>query len=282
MASTLSPTISRTAVGVVSRITRFSKSNVVSPRWISYRSPLAVEMINSPHCSRCFFTPSIFTAMPPPCPVSLPCIAAPRRLQETTANAQLPEASFLSFEGRISLSPTPPPRRLQPLMTFSSHSHGIVAAREFAIRRRSRLRPGLLVDLAALPAELLGFLPHSLLHGLLQREATGCGVLPDVLRDPHAAELRPAHGAEVRRFGRLSGERLVVVRHRSVRIEREAELVSPAEVEGRACRGVTPLLRRRMAFRKGAGVGRDLVGDHAFLHVVFVRSAEVLLGGYIT
>ena len=58
-------------------------------------------------------------------------------------------------------------------------------------------------------------------------------VVAHVLGDLHRAELRPAHRAEVRDLGASLRQRLVVVLARGLRIEREVELVLPAELEAR-------------------------------------------------
>lgn len=62
-----------------------------------------------------------------------------------------------------------------------------------------------------------------------------------------------------------------------VRIERQVELVLPAEVETGARYRVIADLRGRMALGEVGGVGRDPVGDDAGLDVVAVRQAEMLL-----
>ena len=102
-------------------------------------------------------------------------------------------------------------------------------------------------------------------------------VVAHLLRQLHAAELRPAHRAEVRDLRAVGRQRLVVVRARGHRIERQVELILPAELEPRLRQRIVPLARARMALREIGGVRGDLVGDHARLHVVAVRQAEVLL-----
>src|SRR6266851_5657156 len=59
------------------------------------------------------------------------------------------------------------------------------------------------VDLAAGGHELSRLLLHSQLDGDVSAHAVGFGVVTNVLADAHRAELRPAHGAEVRRLGGL-------------------------------------------------------------------------------
>ena len=98
------------------------------------------------------------------------------------------------------------------------------------------------------------------------------------MRDLHRAELGPAHRAEVRRLRRLLRQRRVVVGDRRDRVERQVELVAPAELEARLGQSVVAQLRARVALGEVGGVGRDLVGDHALLDVVAVGEAQVLLG----
>ena len=76
---------------------------------------------------------------------------------------------------------------------------------------------------------------------------------------------------------RFLRQRLVVIFACGVGIEAEIELVLPAEVEPRARQRVVAQLRRRVALGEIGGVRRDLVGDDAFLDVVAVRQAEMLL-----
>ena len=65
---------------------------------------------------------------------------------------------------------------------------------------------------------------------------------------------------------------------RGHRIEAEVELIFPAEFEARLAQRVVAVLRAGMAFGEVGGVGGDLVGDDAVLHVLLVRQAEVFLG----
>ena len=57
---------------------------------------------------------------------------------------------------------------------------------------------------------------------------------------------------------------------RRVRIEREVELVLPAELESGFAQGVVPDLGAWMAFGQVGGVGRNLVGDDPVFDVLFV------------
>src|SRR4051812_22459610 len=56
-------------------------------------------------------------------------------------------------------------------------------------------------------------------------------VLPHILGDLHGAELGAAHGTEVRHLRALGRKGLVVIRPRGDRIQRQIELILPAEVE---------------------------------------------------
>ena len=75
-------------------------------------------------------------------------------------------------------------------------------------------------------------------------------------------------------FGRVWSWKLA----RRLGIERQVELVLPAELEARAAERVVAQLRRRMALGEIGGMGGDLVGDDADLHVVAVGQAQMLLG----
>ena len=61
-------------------------------------------------------------------------------------------------------------------------------------------------------------------------------------------------------------------------VEREVELIFPAEFKARLGDGVVAVLRAGMAFGQVCRVRRDLVGDDAVFHVLLVRQAEVFLG----
>src|SRR5579875_636150 len=78
-------------------------------------------------------------------------------------------------------------------------------------RPRGLLPSCLPVQLTPRGHELGRLLLHPQLDGLLGPHPVGCRVLPHVLADAHGAELGAAHGAEVRRLGRLSGQGLVMV-----------------------------------------------------------------------
>ena len=69
-------------------------------------------------------------------------------------------------------------------------------------------------------------------------------VLAHLLRQLHAAELRAAHRAEVRHLGAVGRQRLVVVGARGHRIERQVELILPAELEPRLRQRIVPLAAR--------------------------------------
>src|SRR5690606_34240170 len=127
------------------------------------------------------------------------------------------------------------------------------------------------VDFGARFAE---FLRHLLHAAFLLFELRG--VIAYLLRDFHGAEFRAAHGTEMRDLVTFLGQGLVVEVPRTLGIEREVELVFPAELEARFRERVVAHLRTREALAEIGGVRRDLVGDDAFAHVVLVRQAEML------
>src|SRR4051794_32781030 len=89
-----------------------------------------------------------------------------------------------------------------------------------SIRREAKVLPPICsgaksdIQLTAFLDELLRLLFHPLF-----------GVVAHVLRDLHRAEVRPAHGAEVRGLGPLGRQRGVVELLRGLGIEGEVELV---------------------------------------------------------
>ncbi len=66
-----------------------------------------------------------------------------------------------------------------------------------------------------------------------------------------------------------------MVRARRDRIHRQVELILPAEVETRLRQRIVPHTGFGVALGQVGCVGRDLVGNHAGLHIVPVREAEV-------
>src|SRR5262249_16785552 len=98
-------------------------------------------------------------------------------------------------------------------------------------RSRRSPRPALPVDRRPLPPKLLRLLAHPSFQGLPLVELLLFRVLADLLGDLHRAEVGTAHGAEVGELGALLGEGLVVIGARRVGVEREVELVLPAELE---------------------------------------------------
>ena len=78
----------------------------------------------------------------------------------------------------------------------------------------------------------------------------------------------------MRGLGRLGGQRLVVELARGVGVQRQRELVVPAELEPGPRQRVVTVLRARMALGQIGGVRGDLVGDHPVLDVLAVGQAR--------
>src|SRR5690348_4343287 len=78
--------------------------------------------------------------------------------------------------------------------------------------------------LGIVAAELGGLLGEAGLHSFLHGYALRRGKVANLLRDLHAAELRPAHRAEVRDLGAVGRQRLIMKRARRDGIERQVEL----------------------------------------------------------
>src|SRR5881392_3187225 len=77
------------------------------------------------------------------------------------------------------------------------------------------------VELTAPGAEFLRHLAQTL----------GARLLAHLVRDAHGAELRPAHRAEMRELVALLRQRRIVEGAGGLGIERQIELVLPAEIE---------------------------------------------------
>src|SRR4030095_11205163 len=97
--------------------------------------------------------------------------------------------------------------------------------------------------------------------------------------DLHRAEFGAAHGAEMGGLGAFGGQGLVVIFLGGVGIERQVELVAPAEFEPGFRQRIVADLGGGVALGEVGGVGGELVGDDADLDVVAVGQAEMLLGG---
>ena len=80
-------------------------------------------------------------------------------------------------------------------------------------------------------------------------------------------------------FAALSGKRFVVEVLRGVRIERQVELILPAELKSCFGQGIVSDLRAGMAFRQVCGVGGNFVGDDAGLHVFSIGQTQGVLSG---
>ncbi len=168
--------------------------------------------------------------------------------------------------------------------------------------RESRLR----VNLRALLYELLRLFFHALLQRLFLGEALFGGVFADVFGDLYRAEVRAAHGAEVRGLCAFLRQRLVVELARGDGVE--AELIFLAEwarlrpqprpvglslreillaasqaarIKARLTQCVVALLRAGMTFRQVGGVRGDFVGDDAVFHVFLVRQRQARRPRYL-
>src|SRR5207247_3229424 len=100
-------------------------------------------------------------------------------------------------------------------------------------------------------------------------------------RDVGRAELGPAPRAKLGGLEVLRRQRLVVQLARPGGVERQAELLVPVEREPRARQRVVALACARTPAGDVGRVRGDLVGDHAFAHLLGVWQAEVLLAGYV-
>jgi hypothetical protein len=79
-------------------------------------------------------------------------------------------------------------------------------------------------------------------------------------------------------FCAFGWQRLVVILLRCVGVERQVELVAPAEFEARLAERIVAHLCGGVAFGEVGRVGGELVGHNADLHIVAVGQAQMLLG----
>src|SRR6187402_1981335 len=89
----------------------------------------------------------------------------------------------------------------------------------------------LTINLRSRLDELLRLLSHPCVQRLVFGHAEFCGVVADILRDLHRAEMWAAHRAEVGDFRAVLWQRFIMEFACRFRIEREVELVLPAELE---------------------------------------------------
>ena len=64
---------------------------------------------------------------------------------------------------------------------------------------------------------------------------------------------------------------------RLVGVEREVELVNPAELEASLAECIVPLACHRVMLCKVSSMGGNLVGDNAFAYILLVRQRKMFL-----
>src|SRR6478735_9135032 len=106
------------------------------------------------------------------------------------------------------------------------------------------------VDLGATFAELFGLFSQSIRDGGVVTKSALRGVIADILGDAHAAELRSAHAAKVGDLRAFRRQRFIMIGAGRFGIERQVELVLPAELEPCLRYGVVPGLGGGMPLRE--------------------------------
>src|SRR5439155_26128417 len=79
--------------------------------------------------------------------------------------------------------------------------------------------------------ELLRLFPHADLDGLLFIKLLLRGIITDILRDLHRAEMGATHRTEVRDLGGVVRKRRIVEGASRVRVQRKIELIFPPELK---------------------------------------------------
>ena len=90
---------------------------------------------------------------------------------------------------------------------------------------------------------------HAFVHRLFFIYIVLLCILPQFLCDAHRAELGPTHGAKVSCLGRLLREGGIMEEARCDRVQRQVELVVPAEFKPRFGEGIIPLLSIGVSLR---------------------------------
>src|SRR5690349_13413018 len=98
------------------------------------------------------------------------------------------------------------------------------------------------IDLSSLYFKCLRLCCHACAKRIFFAYTLRAGKLPYFLRDLHRAEMRAAHGTEVRDLGAFCRQCFIVVRLRSFRIQRKVELIFPAELKAGLAQGVVTVL----------------------------------------
>src|SRR5215510_14760275 len=129
------------------------------------------------------------------------------------------------------------------------------------------------VDFRTGPLELICFFLHPDLNRLLLADLLAGGVVPHILCNFHGTEVRATHAAEVGNLGGIVGQRFVVEVFRCVGIEREIELILPAELEARLRQSVVSYLCTRMTLGQIRGMSSDLIGDDVKVGVITYKIA---------
>ena len=105
--------------------------------------------------------------------------------------------------------------------------------------------------------------------------------LVHLARPVHAAELRPAHGAERRFLVVVVRQRLIMHPPRRIRIERQRKLLVPVKRIPRMRDRIIPIPRARPMPRHIRRMSSNLVRDNPVLHVLLVRQPQVLLRRHV-
>src|ERR1051326_1694715 len=204
-----------------------------------------------------------------------------------------PDGSLMMLTSLRRLLQYPNPRAHRNSQPWADWARLLPQPRSSAFRFReslSRTPPGgsnqsaqscLGVDFRTFLNKFSSFLFHAGLVRLFLSNSLFRRILPDVLCDLHRAEMRAAHGTEVRGLGAFLRKRLVVKLARGHGIEAQVELILPAELEAGLAQRVVAVLRAGMALRQVGGVRGDFVGDHAVFHVLLVRQTEVFLARHV-
>ena len=101
--------------------------------------------------------------------------------------------------------------------------------------------------------------------------------LPQIVSELGSAEVRAAHGAVLA----IGMPCLLEILQSSFRVEREVELVAPAEFEACLRQSIVAYGSTGMSLCQIGCMGSYLIGNDTCAHIVLIRQGQMLLGGYV-
>ena len=86
----------------------------------------------------------------------------------------------------------------------------------------------------------------------------------------------------MRCLGAVRRQGFIVVFAGAFRVKTEVELIFPSKLKSRLAQRIVTVLGTGMPLGQVSRMRRNLVGDHALLHILAIRKAQMFLGRHIT